>query len=100
MNKDIPHLRFYIKNQKEIPMSIMSRESYDELNSYEPMMYKPENWESFNKTQIKEFDCFNKQLIVDGYIPQVHKIAVLNHKDFLDKKDKIESEDGFVKWFE
>lgn len=94
-----PHLRFYMVNVDKNPIKIMSRETYDELNSYEPMQYRPENWERFNKNQLEDFDFFERQLELDGHIPQVDKIAVLNHQDFLDKKSKIESGDGFVKWF-
>jgi hypothetical protein len=79
-------------------MKILSREYYDQLNSYEPMMYRPENWESFNKNQIKEMAWFKEVLQELGHIPQVQKISVLNHEDFLSKKYKVESEEGFVKW--
>lgn len=94
-----PHLRFYMVNTKEIPMSIMSRETYDELNSYEPMMYRPQNWEKFHRNQIEKMEFFKNQLEETGYIPQVQKIAVFDQQDFFRKKVKIESEDGFVKWF-
>jgi hypothetical protein len=96
---NLPHLRFYLKNRKEIPMKIISRDEYDELNSYEPMMYRPENWEKYDIHQLKDLEFFKNQLKELGYIPQVQKIAVLNREDFLNKKDKVESEDGFVKWF-
>jgi hypothetical protein len=99
INSNEPHLRFYLETIKEIPMSLMSRESYDELNSYEPMMYRPEKWESFHKHQILHMDYYNHQLETVGCINQVGKIAVLNNDDFLSRKGEVESKDGFVKWF-
>lgn len=84
-------------------MSLMSRESYDQANSYEPMGYKPERWEHFNNTQNKQFEYFENQLNQLnqlGYIPQVGRIAVTNNEDFLSRKGEIESKDGFVKWFD
>lgn len=76
----------------------MPRDTYDELNSYEPMMYRPSDWEQFNNRQLKDFDYFANQLEELGHIPQVEKIVVMNNEDYLIKKAKIESESDFIKW--
>lgn len=81
-------------------MSVMTKMNYDELNSYEPMQYRPEDWEKFHAKQLKEYAWFEKQLAAFGFIEQIGKIAVLNEQDFLDKKESIEAEEGFVRWFE
>lgn len=80
-------------------MSYMKKLEYDELHGYEPMMYRPENWEKFDKRQKEEFEFYKNQLKELGYVPQVEKIVVSNHEDFLSKKEGIEKEDGFVRWF-
>ena len=95
---DYAHLRFYIYTTDKIPMSIMSKETYDLCNSYEPMQYRPENWERFNDRQIKEYEWYEIRLKKNGCIHQIGKAAFLNHDDFLSKKSKIEEEDGFVRW--
>jgi len=98
--KDFVHLRFFIKREIKNPCFIMSREDYDLANSYEPMQYRPEHWESFDKRQRKHFDEFERLLSEKGYFIQVGKFAVMNEQDFQDRKMTVEYEPGFIRWIE
>lgn len=95
---NVPHLKFFIEKTSKNPISIMSKAQYDELNSYEPMMYKPENWELFDRKQRETFENYQNDIEKNGYIKQINKIAVLNQEDFENKREKIESNEGFVEW--
>ncbi|MDW0323525.1 MAG: hypothetical protein QN632_08710 [Nitrososphaeraceae archaeon] len=98
MNLDQPHLRFYLYNTTEIPMKLLSKEDYMECSSYEPMVYRPENWDSFNEKQLEHYKYFEDELNRNGHLVQVGKIAVSNNQEFLERKHLIEEKDTFDRW--
>jgi hypothetical protein len=95
---EYPQLRFYYHNVYESPVKIWSRESYDEANGWAMTMYRPENWESFHRKQLEDVKFFEDELRKNGHILQIGKVAVESEEHFLTCKERIEAEDGFVKW--
>ena len=81
-------------------MQIKTRDEYDKLNSYEPMMYRPENWEQYNNNQEAAYAIYAEELNTQGFIRQIGKTPFLSYKDFLTKREKTESREGFTKWIE
>ena len=77
-------------NNKNISLSAKGMYTY--MNS------KPENWEFFDRKQRETFENYQNDIEKNGYIKQINKIAVLNQEDFENKREKIESNEGFVEW--
>lgn len=95
-----PRLKFYLYKARTNQIHVISKETYDELNGYEPMQYRPENWESYDKNQKASYDSFQRGINAQGYLDQIHKIAVSSEEDFLKQKALIEKDPDFVKWYE
>lgn len=102
MNEQLkyPYLKFYFYASSSNPVLVISKETYDELCGYEPMQYKLENWEAFDKNQRASHDSYQRGLDKNGHINQLRKIAISSDEDFLKQRELIENDPNFIKWYE
>ena len=92
-----PHIRFFVKKIFVNDTSVLTKEQYEELHSYEPMMYRLENLERVISSQQKEHDRIQSILNKDGFHTSIDKCAYVNFDDYKERRTQIE-DDSFIGW--
>lgn len=98
MNDKYPKLIFYLRKIYKNPVTLITKDTYNILHSYESMQYKLDLWDNYNNHQLQQFDLFEKQLNENRSVVQVEKFAVENKRDEDETRTEIEKNVDFVRW--